>query len=344
MIQKKIKLLFLKIFILSTPVLLLLALYLYYDPFRVLRKYDNYEKGCFVSLNRDFVSNEIYLKKNKERQYNAFIFGNSRSLAFLCSDWQQYIGANSSPFHYDASSETLKALTDKIKYIDSTNGKLDNALVILDRHLLALNDYLDGELYKPHPTLSNTSWFNYHVFYFKAFLAEFYFAKYMDYSLTRTYKPYMKGVIETRPIDYNAVTNDFFLKVYDEALEKDPQKYIEEHIEFYPARDTANTKISDAVIGDKQLYFLNEIIKVFLKQKTNFKIIISPPYDQEYLNKSDLEKLTSIFGKEHVYDFSGKNEYTRHIENYYESFHYRPKVARDIMQKIYSGENKLLTE
>jgi hypothetical protein len=154
----------------------------------------------------------------------------------------------------------------------------------------------------------------------------------------------MKGVIETRPIDYNAVTNDFYLKVYDEALEKAPQKYIKEHVEFYPARDTFNTKMSDAVILDKQIYFLNQIIKVFVKHKTNYKIIISPPYDQEYFNKSDLEKLITIFGKEHVYDFSGKNEYTRHIENFYESFHYRPKVARDIMQKIYSGETISLNE
>lgn len=154
----------------------------------------------------------------------------------------------------------------------------------------------------------------------------------------------MKGVVETRPIDYNSVTNDFYLKEYDEALEKNPDQYIKEHIEFYPARDTSQIRICNATIGNKQIAFLNEIKKVFLKQKTKYKIVISPLYSQEYLNKSDLEKLTSIFGKEHVYDFSGKNEYTRHIENFYESFHYRPKVARDIMQKIYSGENKILTE
>lgn len=148
----------------------------------------------------------------------------------------------------------------------------------------------------------------------------------------------MKGVIETRPINYNPVTNDFYLKVYDEALEKDPQKYIKEHIEFFPARDTVNIKMSDAVISNKQLFLLNEIEKVFKKQNTNYKVVISPPYDQEYFNKEDLKKLISIFGKEHVYDFSGKNEYTRHVENFFESFHYRPKVARDIMQKIYTEE------
>lgn len=336
--KNKKGILFLKIALLSSPVLILLATYIHFDPFRIIKKYSNYQEGCFVGLNRDFVSTEVYLNNINKYHYNAFIFGNSRSMAFLCSDWKQYTG-NSAAFHYDASSETLRALTDKIKYIDSTNEKLDYALLIFDRHLLALSDYLEGEMYNPHPEISNTSWYSFHTYYFKSYLSEFYFFKYIDYYFTRNYKPYMKGVIETRPIEYNPVTNDFYLKVYDEALEKDPQKYIKEHAEFYPARDTVNTKISNAVIGNKQIAFLNEIQKVFAKQKTNYKIIISPPYDQEYFNKSDLKKLQSVFGKENVYDFSGKNEYTRNIENYYESFHYRPKVARDIMKKIYT-ENK----
>ncbi|MFN8296422.1 MAG: hypothetical protein U0T69_09520 [Chitinophagales bacterium] len=332
--KNKVYIFILKVLIFSSPIMALLASYIYLDPMRVIKKYPDYEKDCFVALNRDFIGTEIY-KQNKEKlKYNAFIFGNSRSLSFLCNDWQIYIPGGS-PLHYDASGESIKAVSDKIKYIDESNGKLRYALIIMDPLMLSVTDPMSGPLVEPHPTVSKTSWIGFHSVYFKAYLSEFYFVKYIDYSYSRKYKPYMKGVIETRPINYNAVTNDFYLKIYDEALEKDPQKYIKEHIEFYPERDTNQTRICNAVIGNKQIAFLNDIKDVFLKQKTNYKIIISPLYSQEYFNKSDLEKLISIFGKEHVYDFSGKNEYTRHIENFYESFHYRPKVARDIMRRIY---------
>jgi hypothetical protein len=335
MMKNKVALLFLKIVILSSPIILLLISYIYYDPFRVIRKYSNYHKDCFVALNRDYISTEVYLSNIQKYNYNAFIFGNSRSLAFLCNDWKKHIGKNNSTFHYDASSETLKGLTDKVKFIDNSGGKLDIALIVLDRHLLELTDYLDGALYLPHPVTRNSSWFSFETFYFKSYLSEFYFIKYIDFFYTKKYKSYMKGVIETRPIEYINITNDIYLKIFDEALEENPSKYINEHINFYNKRDTINKTISKPVIGINQISYLNEIQKVFSKQKTKYKIVIGPLYELEYINQEDLKILVSIFGKDNVYDFSGKNEFSRHIENFYESFHYRPKVARGIMEEIY---------
>ena len=315
---------------------LLILSYIYYDPFRVLYKYSNYYKNCFCSLNRDFVSTEVYLNNKDKLKYDCFIFGSSKSLAFLCTDWKKYI-PKGSPFHYDASNETLTGLRDKINFINEENGKIDHAIIVIDMYLLGGIGYLSGPLYEPHPLVSKTSWFNFHTSYFKSFLSDFYLVKFLDYYYTKNYSPYMKGIVETRPIDYNAITNDFYLKVYDEELEKNPEGYIKKHIEAYTARDTVNMTFSPLVINEKQISLLSDIYKVLSKQHTKYKIVIPPPYNQEYLNKKDLEKLDSIFGKENVYDFSGKNEYSRNIENYYESFHFRPKVARDIMRRIYSN-------
>jgi hypothetical protein len=56
------------------------------------------------------------------------------------------------------------------------------------------------------------------------------------------------------------------------------------------------------------------------------------------MNVNDLRYLTNLFGKENVYDFSGINEYTESIYNYYENSHYRPYVADEIMKKLYEHE------
>jgi hypothetical protein len=41
------------------------------------------------------------------------------------------------------------------------------------------------------------------------------------------------------------------------------------------------------------------------------------------------------FGSSNVYNFSGKNEFTTDLSNYYESSHYRPLLADKILKEIY---------
>lgn len=318
------------------PLLLFLIFYIILDPFRVIHHYENYQENCFVALNRDFVSTQVYLKNYKQQHYNAFIFGNSRSLSFLCHDWEKHIHAKA--FHYDASGESIKALRDKVIFINNKGEKIDHALLIFDDFLLSLTDPLTGPVSEPHPAVSGGGWLNFHAVYFKAFLSEFYFVKFLDYKTNRTFRPYMKGVVETRPITYDPISNDFYLEIYDKEIEKDPQGYARKHPEAYPPRDTVNYHETRKVIGRKQKMLLYDIAAVFKNQKTNFKIIFSPTYDQVHFNKTDLAVIQEIFGKENVFDFSGKNEFTRDWKNFYESFHYRPKVARAILDSIYSKQ------
>ncbi|MDB5229150.1 MAG: hypothetical protein JWN78_3343 [Bacteroidota bacterium] len=326
-----------KIFFLSIPVFILLGSYIYYDPKRILHNYANYQDSCFIELDRDYVSNEVYIKNAPKYGYNAFIFGNSRSLAFLCSDWKQYIDG-SIPFHYDAFGESLIALRDKVKYIDGKKGKINYALIVLDHDLLSKITYGEGPIFIPHPSVSNISWLSFQYTFFELYINNFYFIKYIDYYYHRKYKPNMIMMIDKRPWDYNPVTNDLYCTKYDLELEKDPSGYIINHFGTSILRDTSKTVFDNASIGAKQIRYLSEIKTIFDKHHTNFKIVVSPLFNQKYLNKNDIKKLHQIFGSQNVNDYSGKNEYTRNIENYYETSHYRPKVARDILKKIYGAK------
>ena len=74
---------------------------------------------------------------------------------------------------------------------------------------------------------------------------------------------------------------------------------------------------------------------ILVKNHTNFKIVISPLYDQRKLNPQDLSRLNEIFGPGHIYDFSGKNSFTGDYHNYYETSHYRLPVTDSIISMIY---------
>ena len=72
------------------------------------------------------------------------------------------------------------------------------------------------------------------------------------------------------------------------------------------------------------------------KNSTKYKIVLGPTYDQHNFNQQDLDILIKYFGEENIYNFSGINDYTKNIANYYEIYHYKPSVANDIMNKIYA--------
>jgi hypothetical protein len=102
---------------------------------------------------------------------------------------------------------------------------------------------------------------------------------------------------------------------------------------FY-SRDTLPESYPES-IGPVQLSYLKEIKAILQTNKTEYFIIIHPHYNQVKLNSGDLAILNEIFGKDHVYDFSGKNQYTREIGNYFEPEHFKRTVGRDIFSRIY---------
>lgn len=63
--------------------------------------------------------------------------------------------------------------------------------------------------------------------------------------------------------------------------------------------------------------------------------IINPLYSQEKFNPKDMEMIQNVFGRDNVYDFSGRNQFTTSKYNYYEESHFRPLVGDSIMSIVY---------
>ena len=54
------------------------------------------------------------------------------------------------------------------------------------------------------------------------------------------------------------------------------------------------------------------------------------------MNPADVEQLKNIFGAKIVYDFSGINQYTYDIRNYYDGSHYRPCLGQKLLDRVYA--------
>jgi len=317
--------------------LMLIGSYFILDPFKVIYQYDRFVENnakSYIVLNQDYVSTKTFETKYKSKKYNSFIFGNSRSIFYQISDWKLYIGQNSNCFHFDASDESLYALHKKIIYINGKKVNIDNVLLILDNNILNQEKPRNGPLFEISPQLVNNDNFtSFHLTYFKAFCTPSFLFPATYFIITNKVPPFMKSALDARPRSYDPITNELQFDEYERMINEGKYYTKERAIVFYE-RDTIQ-EYTPPSIKSPQVLMLKDIYDIFKKNNTNYKIIISPLYDQVKLNPNDLKFLEDLFGKKNVFDFSGINKFTSDYKNYYETSHYRPHVARELLKIVY---------
>lgn len=327
-----------------TGFLPLLLSYIILDPFKVLRSYDTYYDSSangWVGLNRDHLGCTLFLRNYKSKCYNSFIFGNSRSLSYHISDWEKHLPENSACFHYDASGETIWAIGKKIELLNKKGVKIENVLLVLDNETLSYDKPKSGHLHITSPVLVNYKNFvMFHWSFLKAFLTpEFLFA-FFDFKFSGTIKPYMedKFLFDNIFRNHDIITNNVRYDQLEDLIKKD-KYYTTRRLSFFWNRDTIQ-KSSLECLKENHKRILYDIHSIFNKHRTNVKVVINPLYDQLKFNINDLEYLKTLFGKENVFDFSGINNFTQDFKNYYDNSHYRPHVAKNIMEILYNDINK----
>lgn len=317
------------------PFALIVLSYVVFDPFKVVRSYAYYPTE-HVILNRDYVSTEMYLKNVEAQQYNAFIFGSSRTLAYKTADWQKHLPKDASPYMFDASGESVFGIWRKVMFLDSREQAIDHSVVILcgDCSFAYEGDHA-GILFKKHPYILQKEKPIVDTDFLSGYFRHGFFMAYLDWKTFGTWRGYMKGLLEQREIHTDSLTNDNYIAAQDRMIAQDSLGYYRSMADVFYARAGVHQQYGEQ-ISDKQLQMLKDIALVFKKRKTDYRIILSPLYDQKKWHPADMEKLRAVFGKGQVFDYSGVNAFTNPIGNYYESSHYRIPVGRAILNEVYA--------
>jgi hypothetical protein len=324
-----------KILLILLPLICMLAVYLAFDPFEVIYSYKTHYNDPKISYNWDVNQTNTLIRNYDYYHYDSFILGNSRSKAFLTGDWKEHINVKN-VFHYAALAETLFGVNKKIRFMDSHKIHMEHCLLVLDTSLLAGTMNSTGHMFIKHPAISGESPADFHLTFFRAFMDPAFLFPYLDYKITGRLRPIFKKKFVTGELHYGQVTGDLILVGQDRLIHENETKYYADSASIFYPRDFTIEKFSPPVIKEAQLRLLREIKQIFTAQKTNYKVIITPNYDMNYLDRGDIEWLREIFGNNNVYDFSGINTYTRDIHNYYENSHFRPFVGKQILDEIYS--------
>lgn len=323
----------------AVPAAVLLVAYIVMDPFKVIWLYDNYypsQSSGNIALNPGFVATQTYRQHMEDQRYNAFIFGNSRSIYYPIEHWKETTQHDDMrAFHFDAASESLLGLWLKVRYIDQHGGQLKYALIVADASLLSKDDCDHWHLCETPPALCgyrnvlDFEWQN-----FRAFLNPEYMLALADYSLFHTLRPYMlrKHLLSEDLFTYDVKSNECDFAPMEKLIEEGSY-YTPERIAVFDGAQHPDS-VSPPVIGPSQQILLDSIATVFKRQHTQCDIIISPLYDQIRLNPADRSVLQKCFGETRVHDFSGPNAWNADWHNYFETSHYRTHVAVEVMKKM----------
>ncbi|HJA14566.1 MAG TPA: histidine kinase [Candidatus Butyricimonas faecavium] len=314
------------------PFFILAGFYFYDDPFKVVREYKKYDNDP-IFLNEDYIGWKTYKNYRDSLHFDSFILGNSCTMAFLTSDWEKYLNGKKAIRLY-GTAQRLAAVHRKIIALDKEQNEIANVLLIVDPTLLREHQLSNGYMHLLPPEISGMNKFKFQSQFVQEFFNPKFIIPYIDYRICRHYRPYMKGIVNPDKNIRNTVTNDLW-NPREEEIATLGDYYWEKYKKRFRPRSGQN-QTYPPVLMKPQVKLLSEIAKVFQAHHTNCKIIVSPEYKQIRMNPADVEQLKNIFGAKNVYDFSGINQYTNDIRNYYDGSHYRPCLGQKLLDRVYA--------
>ena len=302
------------------PLLALILIYVITDPFKTLRPFNIYD----VSVNRDYLSTELFLRNNPQYHYDSFIFGSSRGCGLNTYLWKSYLPAGSRQFLFQAWAENISGIEQKIVYLDNHKQNIRNAIVIIDiPGSFAPDQELKDAITIKHYRFSGRSKLSFQYYLFKGYLKP-----------SEIYKS-VYDMMKSIPLDieFDTISNDW--SKYNKSNWKivpAPNKELDK--KKFKARPLVE-EYSKKVIDLRFKYILLNISGIFKRQHTQYRVVISPAYDQLHIHPEDLQTLETIFGKENVFNFSGKNKWTENKYNFMDLNHFDLNLGYDIINTCY---------
>lgn len=303
--------------------------YVSVDPFMTIWHYDNYNAVCGAKScpNAAFQRVKI-LQENDSTNFDSFILGSSRVVAYRHTDWKRFIGENSRCFTFYQSDGNLLGLQQRLNYI-CQHYTLKNCLLILDIEAISNIMPQKGALYMEPWQCADYPYIAFVQFHYNL-INDFYTIKYQQQLLQRQpfYTPLLRQSNNLTTGEWAMDEADSLISSfgYDSYLNRLPVNPFQKRSPY----------ISNPILTANHLIILDRIKNELQSCGTEYKIVIGPLYNQIKLNPNDLLILKEYFGYGNVFDFSGVNEFTDDISNYYENSHYRPNVGKKIMEYIYN--------
>lgn len=325
------KKLVIKSFLLLFPLLLLSGYFIIEDPMKIIHNTKDPTSPGVLMNDRLFVARHLIKSKAK---YNAFILGSSRSKSFKTAAWAKHLPSSSKIYHIGVNDETLYGIERKLNYLDSSLYEPKHVLLLVDHRILSLTIDQTAHVFREYHGFTGETPASFYQRFFIAFLNLDFLKAYIAYFKDGTIGKFA-NYLWNPGFTFSEKNGDIFYSRMDTEIENDSLKFYKDNeATFHDRKET----VSEPLMNAEAKRLMRKIKKILEKNKTSYKIIITPNYDLVKLHPSDVAFIEQLFGKEHASDFSGTNEITEELGNYYEHKHFKPYIANRVMAIAYKSQ------
>lgn len=320
--------------VIGIPLILLLGLYLWSDPFKTLHTFDIND---IDATNREYQTVELFKRNYPTYHYNSFVFCSSQGSGLNTYTWRMYLSEQSQPFLFQAWSENITGVKQKVVWLDNQNVPIEHALILIDiPGFFSTNQHPTDALSVKHFELSDEPEWMYHTREYYNFIQRP--SSWIDFTCRK-----LRGV--KTPLGSDTISNDFFAENrfnYDVLPKQDSLCSCSEQTRRNFFLQIANVSEADVVMAEPVINhdmqeILLDIKAVFEKQQTDYYIVITPSYryTSPYLNTNDLVILQEVFGKDRVYDFTTDNQLTSDYNDFFDPVHFGTILGWKMLKTIY---------
>lgn len=315
------------------PLLAIVVTYIAIDPFNVIWSFNPMDKVAEKSepFNRSRLAVEAYLNHRDSVDYNAFLFGSSRTIYYSVDEWKRHLPDDAVCFHFDAAWETLEGMLDKMDLIKEKGDRIKYA--ILEFHADQFADTAHAEIpYRQDFRLRHSeNVFAYHFRHFMSALNTDFLKVYIPYLFTGKMEDTEENKVFESPMrGYDPVKNEIDYRNFDDEIDTDSTAYFNRYSRHYQkaAVDSVVPRMSD-----ERIALLREMRRRLNADSTDYRVILGPSFYRHVNNSTDVALLRRIFGVKRVYDFQHLGVESQ--SNFYDNIHYRYFIADSIMTMVY---------
>lgn len=317
-------------------IIMLVTVYVVTDPFKMIKPFSF---QYFDATNRDYISSELFLRNNPTYHYNSFIFGSSRCCGLNSYHWKHYLPDDARQFVFQGWGESLTGIEQKIDYLDKNGNEITNAIVLLDiPGTFSMEQLPRKALSIKHYRFSGQSRLAFQTIMFYNFLQKP--SKWV--SSIKQFVKQSQSVFSADTIsnDWESGNKNLDISIVPRKDSLQNCSSISRNVFLKEIENKTDDDLQESkqLITDGFLCQLIHIKEVFDKHRTDYRIVISPAYCYTHpkINSKDLDILQGLFGKDRVFDYSGKNDITTDCYNFSDPNHFGLSVGWQIIEDIYN--------
>lgn len=320
---------------LGLPILLLIAMYVWTDPFCNLRDFDT---NHVDATNREYLSTELFLRNKDNYSYDSFVFASSRGGGINTYTWKMYLPESAQPYLFQAWSETLTGIQMKMQYIQANNIPIRNALVLIDIPSTFAEKQLPFESLsiKHYLFTGQPRWVYNGIQFFNFIQSPSLWVKSVKKTFNHEQYPFTSDTITN---DYDAKNSlDYTILPAQDSLRQCSNMTRQTFFAQVSNKSEQDIQMAQPVITDAFIAQLRDIKSIFDQNQTDYHILITPAYcyTSQYINPADLAILQEIFGEERVHDYSSPNELNKDYNNFSDPSHFDLHTGYIMLQEIYA--------